>query len=57
MKASGHTKTYSPRSYSAKAGEVEQKWHVVDATGQTLGRISSQIAKRRNTHSEFATDF
>ncbi len=28
----------------AKTDEVERKWWVVDATGQTLGRLSTQIA-------------
>ena len=30
---------------SAKSSEVERKWYVVDASGQTLGRLSSEIAK------------
>ena len=29
---------------SAKESEVEKKWWVVDATGQTLGRLASQVA-------------
>lgn len=33
------------RTYSPKVGEVEREWFVVDATGQTLGRISSNIAR------------
>jgi large subunit ribosomal protein L13 len=28
----------------AKPGEVEQKWHVIDATDQVLGRLASRIA-------------
>ena len=28
----------------AKRGNVEQKWYVVDATDQTLGRLASEIA-------------
>jgi large subunit ribosomal protein L13 len=32
------------RTYVAKPGEVERKWYVVDATGQTLGRMATQIA-------------
>jgi large subunit ribosomal protein L13 len=28
----------------AKAGEVEQKWHIIDATDQVLGRLASRIA-------------
>jgi large subunit ribosomal protein L13 len=37
--------TLSFRTYSAKPGEVEQKWFVANAEGQTLGRFASQIAK------------
>jgi large subunit ribosomal protein L13 len=33
-------------TYSAKPHEVERKWFVVDATGQPLGRLASQIAHR-----------
>ena len=29
---------------SAKESEVEKKWWVVDAEGQTLGRLASQVA-------------
>ena len=32
-------------TYMAKAGEVEKKWYVVDATDQTLGRLAAEIAK------------
>lgn len=32
-------------TYTVKAGEIERKWYVVDANGQTLGRISSEVAK------------
>lgn len=31
-------------TYSAKVGEVERKWFVVDATDQTLGRLASRVA-------------
>ena len=34
------------RTYSAKAGEVSHDWFVVDAAGQTLGRLASEIAHR-----------
>ncbi|WP_038038918.1 50S ribosomal protein L13 [Thermorudis peleae] len=37
-------KTYIPRTYMAKPGEVERKWYVVDAEGKTLGRLAAQIA-------------
>jgi len=33
------------RTFSPKAGEVERRWYIVDAAGQTLGRISTQIAR------------
>lgn len=29
----------------AKSGEVERKWFVVDASGKTLGRLASEVAK------------
>ena len=31
-------------TYFAKQGEVAPTWHVVDATGQVLGRLASRIA-------------
>ena len=31
-------------SYVQKPHEVERKWYLVDATGKTLGRLSSKIA-------------
>jgi len=33
-------------TYFPKAGEIARKWYVVDASGRTLGRLSSQIARR-----------
>jgi large subunit ribosomal protein L13 len=33
------------KTYSAKPQEIEPSWQVVDATGQILGRLSSQITK------------
>lgn len=32
------------KSFAAKQGEVKQNWYVVDAAGQSLGRISTPIA-------------
>jgi large subunit ribosomal protein L13 len=32
------------RTYSAKAPEIERQWYVVDAEGQTLGRLATRIA-------------
>jgi len=34
------------KTYSAKPHEVEQNWLLVDAEGQTLGRMASGIATR-----------
>lgn len=31
-------------TYMAKANEVDRKWYVVDAAGQTLGRLASEVA-------------
>ena len=33
------------KSYMANAQSVERKWYVVDAEGQTLGRLASEVAK------------
>lgn len=33
------------KSYMARPQEVERKWYVIDAEGQTLGRLASQIAR------------
>lgn len=32
------------RTFTAQAEKVERKWYVVDAEGQTLGRLASRIA-------------
>src|SRR4029077_19747935 len=34
----------SMKTYSAKPGEVAREWYLVDAEGQTLGRLATQIA-------------
>ncbi|QDL92236.1 50S ribosomal protein L13 [Paroceanicella profunda] len=34
------------KTYSAKAGEIEKKWIVIDAEGVVLGRLASIIANR-----------
>ncbi len=34
------------KTYSAKPAEVKREWYVVDANGKTLGRLSSEIARR-----------
>ena len=32
------------KTWNAKPGEVERRWYVVDADGQTLGRLATRIA-------------
>lgn len=32
-------------TFIAKPAEIERKWYVVDAEGQTLGRLASEVAK------------
>jgi large subunit ribosomal protein L13 len=32
------------KTYSAKPGEIERQWYVVDAESKTLGRLATQIA-------------
>ena len=34
------------KTFSAKPAEVRRDWFVVDATGKTLGRLSTEIASR-----------
>ncbi|CAB4704276.1 MAG: 50S ribosomal protein L13 [Actinobacteria bacterium] len=34
------------KTYSAKTGEITREWYIVDAEGQTLGRLATQIADR-----------
>jgi large subunit ribosomal protein L13 len=33
------------KTYMARPLEVERKWHVIDAEGQTLGRLATEIAR------------
>lgn len=32
------------KTWNAKPGEIERRWYVVDAEGQTLGRLATRIA-------------
>ena len=32
------------KTWNAKASDIEQRWYVVDADGQTLGRLATRIA-------------
>ncbi len=44
------------RTFSAKSETVEHGWYVVDAAGQTLGRLASELAKRlRGKHKAIFT--
>ena len=43
------------KTYNAKPGEITRDWYLVDANGQTLGRLATQIAdtlrgKRKPTY-------
>ncbi len=37
--------TVGIKTYSAKEKDIEKKWYLVDVSGKTLGRISTEIAK------------
>lgn len=44
------------RTISAKPAEVERDWYLIDATGKTLGRLSTEIARRlRGKHKPIFT--
>lgn len=32
------------KTYTAKPHELEQTWHLIDASGQTLGRLAAEVA-------------
>lgn len=32
------------KTYSPKAKDIKQEWHLIDASGETLGRLASRIA-------------
>ena len=32
------------RTYSTKVSDIERKWHVIDASGKTLGRLATEAA-------------
>ena len=35
---------FTMKTWNAKPGEIEREWHLVDAEGQTLGRLATRIA-------------
>ena len=46
------------KSFMAKENEVDKKWYVVDAEGQVLGRLASEIARRlRGKHKAIYTPY
>lgn len=42
--AAGQQKEMIVKTYSAKPGEVERKWYLIDAEGVVLGRLASKCA-------------
>ena len=44
------------KTYMAKAGAINQEWHIVDASDKILGRLASEIALRlRGKHKAIYT--
>jgi len=37
--------TVGTKTFSAKEKDIEKKWYLIDASGKTLGRLSTEIAK------------
>ncbi len=33
------------KTYSTKASDIKREWHVIDATGQILGKLATQVAR------------
>lgn len=33
------------KTFSAKTGEIESKWYIIDAAGRPLGRVATEAAK------------
>jgi len=46
------------KTFLAKKGEIERKWWLIDAEGQTLGRLSTEVASllRGKTKPEFTAN-
>jgi len=46
------------KTYVPKQGEIQRDWWIVDAAGQTLGRLATQVATRlRGKHKPSFTPF
>ena len=44
------------KTFSAKPAEVTRQWYVIDAEGKTLGRLSTEVARRlRGKHKPIYT--
>ena len=37
--------TMNNTTYSPKAGEINRKWYVIDATDKSLGRVATEVAR------------
>lgn len=33
------------KTYSTKAADIQREWHVIDASGQVLGRLATRVAR------------
>ena len=33
------------KTYATKAKDIERQWHIIDASGKTLGRLTAQVAR------------
>ena len=33
------------KTYATKAKDIERQWHVIDASGKTVGRLAAQVAR------------
>jgi len=42
----GFMKTFSMTTYTARPSDIKQDWYLVDASGKTLGRLATEIARR-----------
>ena len=43
----------SSKPYETKASDLKPEWHVVDAEGETLGRLATRIATILERQAEF----
>ena len=44
------------KTYTAKPADIQREWYLIDASGKTLGRLASEVAKRlRGKHKAMYT--